>query len=317
MPAHGTASDLVLRPISGPEEIDLFTALPYTINHELADDLAEDRRRPGWMWLALRGERVVARLAWWARTGTGEPVYLDILDVDDSDPDAGDAARALYAKASAAVLPEGTTPPEYERFVPADWREDPAARRAVETRMSVLESAGARLTVERLRLEWRPGTELPPRDPRLAFRPALDDAELLALQTRTLEGTLDFHSQDDLKRMTPAEAAQAQWEEEFARYTTPREWWQIATLADTGEAVGFVIPAHNGYNPVLAYIGVVPEHRGKGYIHGILGEGTRILAAQDVPRIRAATDLGNVPMANAFVRAGYVNFERAINMAWA
>ena len=44
--------------------------------------------------------------------------------------------------------------------------------------------------------------------------------------------------------------------------------------------------------------------------------GTRILAAQDPPRIRASTDLANVPMAEAFTRAGYVNFERAINMTW-
>jgi hypothetical protein len=35
-----------------------------------------------------------------------------------------------------------------------------------------------------------------------------------------------------------------------------------------------------------------------------------------VPRIRAATDLGNTPMAGAFERAGYVNFERSINMTW-
>jgi hypothetical protein len=44
--------------------------------------------------------------------------------------------------------------------------------------------------------------------------------------------------------------------------------------------------------------------------------GTRILAAQDVPRIRASTDVGNVPMARAFERAGYVNFERQIDMTW-
>ncbi|WP_415948986.1 GNAT family N-acetyltransferase [Streptomyces sp. KLOTTS4A1] len=316
MPSDAAYADLVLRPVSGPEEIELFNSLPYSINHELADDLAEDRRRPGWMWLALRGGRVTARLAWWARAGTGRPVLLDILDVDDADPGAAADARALYAEAAAAVLPAGETQPEYERFIPADWREDPEARRAVETRMSVLESAGARLVVERLRLEWRPGTELPARDPRLAFRPALDEDELLDLQTRTLTGTLDFHSQADLKRMSAAQVAREQWDEEFARYTSPREWWQIAVLADTGEAVGFVIPARNPYNPVLAYIGVVPEHRGNGYIHGILAEGTRILAAQDVPRIRAATDLGNAPMAAAFARAGYVNFERAVNMAW-
>jgi hypothetical protein len=52
------------------------------------------------------------------------------------------------------------------------------------------------------------------------------------------------------------------------------------------------------------------------YIHEILAEGTRILAGQDVPRIRASTDLGNAPMAEAFRRAGWVNFGRTINMTW-
>jgi hypothetical protein len=35
-----------------------------------------------------------------------------------------------------------------------------------------------------------------------------------------------------------------------------------------------------------------------------------------VPRIRASTDLGNVPMAGAFARAGYVDLEREVNMTW-
>ncbi|WP_228554688.1 hypothetical protein [Catenulispora pinisilvae] len=48
----------------------------------------------------------------------------------------------------------------------------------------------------------------------------------------------------------------------------------------------------------------------------ILAEGTRILAEQDVPRIRASTDLDSVPMANAFRRAGYVTFECEIKMGW-
>jgi hypothetical protein len=45
-------------------------------------------------------------------------------------------------------------------------------------------------------------------------------------------------------------------------------------------------------------------------------EYSRLLAAQDVPRIRAATDVGNAPMAAAFARAGYVTFERQIDMTW-
>ncbi|HEY3735623.1 MAG TPA: GNAT family N-acetyltransferase [Streptosporangiaceae bacterium] len=83
-----------------------------------------------------------------------------------------------------------------------------------------------------------------------------------------------------------------------------------------GDPAGFVIPARNDYNAIIAYIAVLPAHRGHGYISEILAEGTRIPAAQDVPRIRASTDLGNVPMAAAFARAGWVNFERSIDMTW-
>lgn len=80
--------------------------------------------------------------------------------------------------------------------------------------------------------------------------------------------------------------------------------------------VGFVTPARNDYNPIIGYLAVLPERRGNGYIDEILTEGTWILAEQGVPRIRAATDLGNAPMAQAFRRAGYVNFERTISMTW-
>jgi RimJ/RimL family protein N-acetyltransferase len=87
------------------------------------------------------------------------------------------------------------------------------------------------------------------------------------------------------------------------------------TLPD-GEPVGFVIPAHNGCHPIIAYLGVVPADRGHGYVHDILAVGTRLLAAQDVPRIRVATDVGNAPMAAAFAKAGYIVFERQLDLTW-
>jgi RimJ/RimL family protein N-acetyltransferase len=115
--------------------------------------------------------------------------------------------------------------------------------------------------------------------------------------------------------MTPREAAVAQFESEFSQYTSPREWWRVA-VDERGGAVGFVVPARNSYHAIIAYVGVLPEHRGNGYIDGILAEGTRVLAEAGVPRIRASTDVGNAPMAAAFARAGYVTFERMVNMAW-
>lgn len=299
-------SDVTFRPITGPDELAIFNRFPYVLNDELADDLAAGRRRPEWMWVALRGDRLLARVAWWGQAGKDEPFLLDVFDLDDDEAGAGLLRTAMAAVGSA---------PEYLRMIPPDWRDDPAARPVVERRMAAMAGTGARLFVERLRFEWRAGTPVPAPSGRLRFRPVRDTEEIVGLMTEVLDGSLDAHSKADLGRMSPRAAAVRHYEDELAQYVTPREWWRVATLPD-GAPVGFVTPARNSYNPVIGYLAVLPRFRGNGYIDDILAEGTRVLAAMDVPRIRAATDLGNTPMANAFLRAGYVNFERSINMTW-
>ena len=81
--------------------------------------------------MALHGDRLLARVAWWGRSGDSTPLLLDILDVDDTAEDLTEVAQTLYETAAKQVLPTGATPPEYGRFVPADWREDPDTYRAV------------------------------------------------------------------------------------------------------------------------------------------------------------------------------------------
>ncbi|SCF65878.1 Protein N-acetyltransferase, RimJ/RimL family [Streptomyces sp. Ncost-T10-10d] len=310
--------ELTIRPLAGPQELMLFNRLSYVLDHELAEDLESGRRRPEWMWVALRGEHVVARIAWWSRDGD-VPLFLDFFDLDDTlpEPERGEAGLRLLEAATAAVVPAGAPRPEYGRFVPAGWRKDPAARDVVEARIRVMERSGARMLVERLRLEWRAGTPVPADSGRLRFRPVDGREDLLAPMTAVMEGTLDAHGRADLASgLTAREAAEKHYDEELATYTTPREWWRIAELPG-GEPVGFVIPARNNYNPVIAYIGVLPAQRGHGYIDDLLAEGTRVLAAQDgVERIRASTDLGNVPMAKSFERLGYVNFGCSFDMVW-
>jgi RimJ/RimL family protein N-acetyltransferase len=303
--------DLTLRPISGPDELDLFNSLPYVLNDQVGGDVTAGRRRLEWLWLALRGDRVVARAGWWSRPGDQHPLVMDIFDIEG---DAGDGVLLLKT-ALPAVVPAGATPPGYSRFLPPDWRDDQRTRQAAEDRMGALERTGAKLFVERLRLEWRPGAPVAEPSGRLTFRSVRDPGELIELMTLVLDGTLDAHGRGGLTRMTPGQAAQEQYHTELARYASPHEWWRIATLPD-GEPAGFVIPAHNGYHPIIAYLGVVPAHRGHGYVHDLLAVGTRLLAARNVARIRAATDVGNAPMAAAFARAGYVIFERQIDMTW-
>ncbi|MEV6303383.1 GNAT family N-acetyltransferase [Actinoplanes sp. NPDC051861] len=289
---------LVVRPIDGPDELPLFNdSFPYILNDEIESDLTAGRRHPAWLWVALREGRVTARAGWWSRPGDPSPMHMDVFDVTSADD-----GLALLAAAGMTT--------DYLRFVPPDWRSggDPLW-------MTTLTKAGARLFVERLRLEWRPGTPLPLPRGRLSFRPPHDGAELVDLMTQVLEGTLDAHSRADLGHMSAREAAEEQYRSELTRYASPHDWWRVGVAPD-GSPVGFVIPAHNGYNPVIAYIGVVPEHRGHGYVDELLGEGTRVLAAQDVPRIRASTDLGNVPTAAAFARAGYITIEHQVDMTW-
>ena len=274
-------NDLTMRPITGRDELDLFCRLPYVLNEELADDLDAGRRRPEWMWVALRGDRLVARVAWWGRAGEDTPFLLDVFDIDEAH-DRVDVGVRLLRAAMAEVVPAGTRPPEYLRDVPADWREGEVTRRVVEDRMLAMERTGAHLFVERLRFQWHPGTPIPEPSGRLLFRPVRDTDEILTLMTLVLDGTLDAHSRDDLTRMSTRDAAVRHYEDELARYRSPRDWWRIATLPN-GEPVGFVTPARNDYNPIIGYIAVLPEHRGNGYIDDILTEGTRILSAAGRP----------------------------------
>lgn len=133
--------------------------------------------------------------------------------------------------------------------------------------------------------------------------------------TEVVSGTLDAHTIRELAAMTPVEHARSQYDNEFARYSSSQSWWRIAELPDSSP-VGFVIAARNAYHPIIAYIGVLPVFRGSGFVSDILAEGTRVLAAEAVPRIRAATDIGNIPMAQAFLRAGYRVYERQLDMVW-
>jgi GNAT superfamily N-acetyltransferase len=307
--------DLTVRPISGPDELDLFCSFPYVLNSELRGDLEEGRRRPEFLWVALRGDRPVARLGWWARQRDAAPLVLDIFDFDADSPDGIDIGVRLLETAISATIPDRASMPQFLRILDPGWHDDPKAEQAVRRRMAALQRVGAVPLVERLRLEWHPGTPIAAPTGRLVFTPAADRDELLRLLTLTLHDTLDAHSRRDLTRGSAAEVALEQLDGEFPGYVGPREWWRIASLPD-GEPVGFVIPSRNSYNAIIAYIGVLPAHRGRGYIDEILAEGTRILAAQDVPRIRAATDVGNVPMAKAFARGGYAVTGRQVDMVW-
>ncbi|OEV04471.1 GNAT family N-acetyltransferase [Streptomyces oceani] len=291
---------LVIRPLVEHEARRLFTALPDPglVGRALLgrpyDTLAAGGEyRPEWTWVALRAGEPVARAAYWARPEGDAPQLLDWFDHAPGERDA--AVRLLRESAWPDV--------DYELILPPDWRAVPEVRAAAESRVEAAESAGYRPLVERFRYAWTPAHGLPDQPGRLTFRPEPDDKAVLDVLRRVTRGTLDAHAREDI-RVGGLERA-ARTELDLLRgLPGPRDWWRLA-YTTAGDLVGLHVPSRIVSGPCVAFVGVVPEHRGRGYAFDLLADCTRQLAEAGAESIAASTDLGNRPMAAAFARAGY------------
>jgi ribosomal protein S18 acetylase RimI-like enzyme len=307
-------STLVVRPI-GPDEVDLFTsfadASPLGLKPplEMYLDGLHKWYRPEWSWVALRDGEVVARVAFSGQPEADLPFAMGSLEIGTR-PSRVETGVALIRTAYAAMTGGGTGDdgrPEYRQFLPVDWHEHAGMRAAVDDRCTVVRLAGLRFLVERVELRWtaQSGAALPPRSGRLAFRPVQDDAEVLAVVRGTLDGTLDAHARRDVARLGVDAAARAIVDE----LPGPRSLVRLA-YDPAGRCVGITVPGLGPWGPDIAYVGVLPEHRGNGYADELLLEASHLLAEGGAEEIEATTDVGNAPMAAVFARCGYVVVDR-------
>lgn len=178
-----------------------------------------------------------------------------------------------------------------------------------------LSAGGFALEVERLELNWRVQTRLP-RDPgRLRYRPAheLGPAAMLDAMRRVAVGSLDHDTRTELAAGRAEQEALDRYEYVTTCGGEPH-WFEFGYLGD--ELVGFVAPAAEPAWAQIAYIGVVPEYRGHGYVDDLLARGTATLAAAGFEEVAASTDTGNVPMVAAFARAGYTDAGHIFRYYW-
>lgn len=287
-------TSLVIRALGETDAREVFTSLhdadlvgPSLLGRSYETLAAGGAYRPEWTWVAERDGKVLARAALWAAPEDEQPRVLDWFDCLEHDA----GVRLLRA------LPERF---EYELILPPRWRADATVHTEVRRRVEAATEAGYTPLVERYRYLWTAREGLPPRPNRLVFRPEPDDDVVLGLLTGIQRGTLDAH---DSRVKDPAQAARA--ELEFLNWCpSPRDWWRVAYTRQ-GEPVGFQAPARNPNSPIVGFVGVLPEHRGRGYGYDLLVECTHQLAAEGAECVAAATDLDNKPMAAAFARAGY------------
>ncbi|MFI5801599.1 GNAT family N-acetyltransferase [Streptomyces sp. NPDC051561] len=293
--------------------------------------LADGQYRREWTWIAENpadGDGAPLAVAvWWGPLTETTPGALDAVYVDGARVPEGERvalAAELLTAAHAAFKEAGAAEaPEFHIFLPGDFRERPEVVEALAWRQEAARAAGLVGFVERLRYEWKPEDVAPvdgarePAPKQLTFAAEPDDEVFVELFRQVLEDTLDAGSRVEAEQI----GALAQARNDVAFYRDQmlgeRSWWRVARNA-AGEVVGFGLPSRNHASPVVGYLGVLPQHRGHGYVDEILAEITGLLASEvlaveaDASQIRADTDLGNGPMAAAFERAGYRNHSRRL-----
>ncbi|GAA1111597.1 GNAT family N-acetyltransferase [Kribbella jejuensis] len=255
-----------------------------------------------WTWVAEENGVIRALAIWWGMPGEQHPYSIDgLYYVGDDDPV---PTWTELLKQAVATRPDGQEPPEYHFFLDSDWEDRPEVVAALEPRVRAAAAVGMTTVTDRLRYEWRPEYGLPPRSTRLRFEPA-DDEAFVDVFLRVSQGSLDAGTAREIARLGVEGAAR----EELAIYKSmpgDRGLWRLAYDGD--QCVGFALPTANAAGPVVGYLGVVPEHRGRGLSDDLLAEITHLLAETGAEHIRADTDFGNVPMAKSFERLGYRNF---------
>ncbi|WP_327087421.1 GNAT family N-acetyltransferase [Nonomuraea sp. NBC_01738] len=273
----------------------MFDQFPEPARSQLRAAFDEGRTRPEWCFT-----EGTARVAFWAPYRGAEPVITWHFDPG---PDSATGARVLRT----GIRRLGATKMLHDIALPPGLV--PTLDRADEH--DALMGAGFTMEVERLRLEWTAAGVLPSDSGRLAYRPArqLPESELLDLLIRVSRGSLDHDTQAEVAAVGAVAEARAMYDDLVNRKGKP-DWFVVGYAG--GQPVGLVAPDDHS----IAYVGVLPEMRGHGYIDDLLAHGTRTLAMAGLRRVVAATDVANTPAAAAFLRTGYAEVGRLFRYYW-
>ena len=300
-------SRLTVRPID-PSELDAWLALPGT-----PDDAVERRIRDAWADRSCGPERTfvaeldgvpIARVAYPA-----SQLASSLPDVDEASVtglwvrpdlvDPADTGAALLRQSIARLRPPIGFVDAYAN--PArmdDWAE----------RRRIFEAAGWPLFQEKQGFRWE--RDGPPAAPlpqlrRLTFRTIdeVGDEAYASLMARAATvGTLDRQDRHyaDLVGLSG-------WGHEMLGYATgdDRSSW-LAAADPAGVPAGFVaLGTFEGPVGTIVHIGVLPEQRGRGYVHELFAEVERHARRRGFDAMLSDVDVLNAPMVAAMERAGH------------
>jgi ribosomal protein S18 acetylase RimI-like enzyme len=276
---------------------------------EYTESLLQRRStRPGWCVLGLESGVPVARAALWAlpdETVPTDVVLIDLLDWNDPELAAGHALMTRVHEAAnnlgaGALRHHVDSPPRAPQY-----QDNESAR------VRLMTEAGYALLRDGLRWRCTPSPALEPRqESLLTFRalPEVGEEVFVEAIATTYEGTRDAWLARNIQARGLVGAARSDFLD-YQELDHLREWWELAYTED-GALAGVVMPARNPTSAVVAYVGVVPEQRGRGLAAQLVRRATEQLIGSGADEIQGDCDRDNVPMVKAFRRAGYEQIAR-------
>jgi GNAT superfamily N-acetyltransferase len=292
-----------VRPIASCEEFRLPGAP--SVDVPLRRSLERGATRLEWCFVLARDGVDVGRVAFQAQP-TCPPEFLGRLPEREvypvglwlpwDDPGHVDMGRCLFAAARESAGRELLD--RLQAMVNVGLHDHPAERRRL------FESIGMTLFQEKQGYGWQPADDPPVGPLRLSFQ-TIDEAgrdRYHAALGRIVEGTLDRNDAwyRDL-------AGQENWASVIMTLLRPADapGWLLATSPE-GDTAGIVaVSAFKDATATITIVGVVPEHRGRGYIDDLLRAGTAAALRAGFTSMLSDADVLNGPMTGAFARNGH------------
>jgi ribosomal protein S18 acetylase RimI-like enzyme len=258
--------------------------------------------KPEWFLLGHDAGVPVARAALWALPDHEVPTDIVLIEADWDDEELA-AGRSLLAKASDLAAGYGADALSHHVDSPPG---PPQYQENADARIRLLLESGYELLRDGLRWNYAGSSPEDGREPpSLAFRslPEVGDEAFVEAIASTYEGTRDSWISSSIEEHGALAAARTDFRDYQGLDYLPG-WWELA-YTEGGALAGVIMGARNPSKAVVAYVGVVPEQRGRGLAAELVRRCTERLLASGAREIGGDCDRDNVAMVKAFERAGF------------
>jgi ribosomal protein S18 acetylase RimI-like enzyme len=263
--------------------------------------------KPGWCLVGLDDGVPVTRAALWALPDHDVPTDIVLIDADWNDAELA-GGRALLSKVHDLAAAEGSDALSHHVDSPPG---PPQYQENDEDRIRLLAESGYELMRDGVRWAYSgsPSQEAA-RAQSLVFRslPEVGEEAFVEAIASTYQGTQDSWITSNIEKHGMLGAARKDFLEYQGLDHLP-EWWELAYSED-GVLAGVIMAARNPSAAVVAYVGVVPNQRGRGLAPQLVRRGTEQLLASGADEIAGDCDRDNVGMVKAFERAGFEQVAR-------